>query len=474
MGNQLKDLADSGIERSVLQGIAQYGPEMLIDLEEFIGSKDFHWKLNREIFSVFHYLTHDKGAKNFDVPSMLAGAKGISIDRLGEDKNYTYLESIFDFAPTEENTKTLALSLWKLSLLRQAANKLEETRNSIFQMNGEEPIGQIISAVEDPILGFSASLCTQDMHESSDIGAGIDEYLEELMSDPKDIIGLSTGFPRWDKCVGGGLRRGSVNVIAARPKQGKSFMALNMARNIAEKGIPVLYLDTELTRIEDQLPRIISLMTGVDIEDIETGKFGGVPELKEAVFDLKEKIKSIPITHTWVGGYSPDAIVAEARRWLIKKVGFNDEGQANECMIIYDYLKIMNHDEIKSNMGEYQLLGFIMSKIYDFAKRWGIPLLALAQLNQDEVLASSDRIRWLCTSLTYLKPKTTEELNADPSTNGTKKFIIDVTRKGPGLPVGEYINIKDSLAEAKFVEGPKSKEALAQAFNAQLSNEKVQ
>lgn len=473
MSSSLKELADSGIERSVLQGIAQYGPEMLIDLEEFISSQDFYWRLNKEIFAVFHYLTHDKSAKNFDIASMLAGAKALSIERLGQDKNFEYLESLFECAPTQENTKTLALSIWKLSLLRQGIKRLDETKQALFEMNGEEPINKIMSAVEDPILNFSSSLCAEDMHESMDIGAGIDEYLEERMNDPKDIIGLSTGFPRWDKCVGGGLRRGSVNVIAARPKQGKSFIALNIARNIAEKGIPVLYLDTELTRVEDQLPRIISLMTGVDIEDIESGKFGGVPELKEAVFDLKEKIKTIPITHAWVGGYSPDAIIAEARRWLIKKVGFNEEGQANECVIIYDYLKIMNHDDIKSNLGEYQILGFVMTKIYDFAKRWGIPILALAQLNQDEVLASSDRIRWLCTSLTYLKPKTTEELNADPASNGTKKLMIDVTRKGPGLPVGEYINLKANLAEAKFEEGPKSKEALAQAFNQQLTNEKI-
>lgn len=474
MASQSKDLVDSGIERSVLQGIAQYGPDMLIDLEEFISGQDFNWKLNREIFSAFHYLTHDKNAKNFDVASVLAAAKGLSIDRLGEEKNFTYLESLFECGPTKENTKILAVSLWKLSVLRQGVKRLEETKNSLLGMSGEEPINEIISAVEDPVIGFSSSLCTQNMHESCDIGTGIDEYLEELMNDPKDIIGLSTGFPRWDACIGGGLRRGSVNVIAARPKVGKSFIALNIARNIAEKGIPVLYLDTELTRMEDQLPRIISLMTGVNIYDIETGKFGAVPELKEAVYDLKEKIKAIPITHTWVGGFSPDTIIAEARRWLIKKVGFNEEGQANECMIIYDYLKIMNHDEIKSNLGEYQILGFVMTKIYDFAKRWGIPLLALAQLNQDEVLASSDRIRWLCTSLSYLKPKTTEELNADPASNGTKKMIIDVTRKGPGLPMGEYINIKDNLAEARFTEGPKSKEALVQAFNAQLSNEKVQ
>lgn len=469
MATETKALTNNGIERSVLQGIMQYGPDMLIDLEEFLSTNDFNWKANKDIFSAAHYLTHQKNYKSFDIASIIAV---LANEKFSEGKYFTYLESLFESGPSKENTKALGLCMYKLSLARQAVTKLEETIQIMLKVTGEEPINEIISSLEDPILGFSSSLSTQDMHEATDIGEGIEEYLQTLADDPKDVIGLSSGFPRWDSCIGGGLRRGSVHVVAARPKVGKSFWALNVGRNIAEKKIPVLYLDTELTRTEDQLPRITSLISGVDIECIETGKFAAMPDMKSKVDEVTQKIKNLPMTHAWVGGFSPDAIIAEARRWLIKRVGFNEEGRANECLIVYDYLKIMNHEDIKSNLGEYQIMGFVMTKLHDFVTRWGIPLIAMAQLNQDEVLATSDRIRWLCTSLTYIKGKSSEELNVDPPTNGAKKIIIDVTRKGPGLPQGEYINLKSNLQIADFTEGPKSKEAMAQAFNDQLMNEK--
>lgn len=34
-----------------------------------------------------------------------------------------------------------------------------------------------------------------------------------------DQIGIPTGFPLWDKAIGGGLRRGTISVISARSKQ---------------------------------------------------------------------------------------------------------------------------------------------------------------------------------------------------------------------------------------------------------------
>ena len=45
------------------------------------------------------------------------------------------------------------------------------------------------------------------------------------------------------------------------------------------------------------------------------------------------------------------------RRWLAREVGINDQGKANNCVIIYDYLKIMDSAEIKGDMKEYQVLG---------------------------------------------------------------------------------------------------------------------
>ena len=70
-------------------------------------------------------------------------------------------------------------------------------------------------------------------------------------------------------------------------------MALNMARNIAKRQIPVLYLDTELTE-SYQKDRLLSLTSGCPIRKLETGKFKHYNELIE---NYAMPVKKLKITN---------------------------------------------------------------------------------------------------------------------------------------------------------------------------------
>jgi hypothetical protein len=149
-----------------------------------------------------------------------------------------------------------------------------------------------------------------------------------------------------------------------------------------------------------------------------------------------------------------------ARRWLSKKVGFTHSGAAKPCLIIYDYLKLMDDGGLKKGLQEYQLLGFLVTALHNFAVKFKLPVLATVQLNRDgiekegsEVVSGSDRIAWLCSNFTILKKKTQTELNEDPPINGTKKLVVTDTRFGAGMESGEYINVVEKLEVGKFIEG---------------------
>jgi len=238
-----------------------------------------------------------------------------------------------------------------------------------------------------------------------------------------------------------------------------SFFCLNVAKNIASNNLPVLYLDTELT-YETQLHRLISLVSGIELNKIETGKFSTDKYENEAVLSCKEQIQKIPIDHFSVAGMSPQAIISIARRWLSKRVGFTSDGSAKPCLIIYDYLKLMDDTGFKHNLQEYQLLGFLITSLHNFAVQFKLPVLATVQLNRDgvekegtEVISGSDRIGWLCSNFSILKKKSDTDLSDDPPHNGTKKLLVTDTRYGAGMEKGEYINIRDNLERATFVEG---------------------
>jgi len=217
--------------------------------------------------------------------------------------------------------------------------------------------------------------------------------------------------------------------------------------------------------------RFISLVTGVECLRIESGKFSTIDEEKEAVWSCKESIKNFPITHSSIAGLSTEAILSLCRRWIIKDVGMADNGMTNPCLIIFDYLKLMSADDLKGNIQETQLLGFLMTSLHNFALKFNIPIFATVQLNRDgveregsEVISGSDRILWLCSSFSILKNKTQEDLIEDGPVNGTKKVIICDTRFGSGMNKGDYINIKANLSSSKLTEGKLFSQIIASSF----------
>lgn len=460
MSKENAKLQDAGIERSVLAGILTHGADCFLDIEDILCVGDFYREYNQQLFTILRILVHEKNIKDFDIPNIQATAKAISYNDFATDgKRTEYLEAVFDEIGTSiENIQILAMSIYKFSLARKAFLTASKIRNDLLKINGSEPINEIISLIEDPIFDFTGQLTKNDNGIVS-LGDNFKNAMSALAAEPKDIIGLPTGFPLWDNAIGGGLRPATVNVIGARAKRGKSFVCINIARNIAGQGIPVLYLDTELTR-DLQLNRLTSLVTGVELNHIETGKYVENQHESDAIWKCQEYIEQLPISHCSVAGQSPQAIMSIARRWLVKNVGTTNSGATKPCLIIYDYIKLMDDSGFKKNLQEYQLLGFLVTTLHNFAVKHCLPVLATVQLNRDgvdkeggEVISGSDRIIWLCSNFTILKPKTQSELDEDPPSNGTKKMVVTETRFGPGMEKGDYINIKDQLQIGRFSEG---------------------
>src|SRR5690606_26676583 len=124
-------------------------------------------------------------------------------------------------------------------------------------ITGEESATQIISIAENKIFDFS-SLLNDAEGEPKIIGDGLQEYVQYIIDNPLDQVGISTQFPIWDASIGGGLRKGTVNLIGARSGVGKSIISSNMGYYIANQhNIPVLNMDTEMTR-EDHINRLLA------------------------------------------------------------------------------------------------------------------------------------------------------------------------------------------------------------------------
>ena len=472
-------LQDPGMERAILAGITTHGADCFFEVEDIICVKDFYWTCNQELFKIISHLVHKEDAKTFDIPSIQGAAKILGHDNFASGgKHSEYLEAIIEEVGSyKDNIRSLVAAVYKLSLARRGYLAAATIQANLKKITGAEGIDSIIGQIEEPIFEFTGQIMDQGAVVVS-LGQRFGNVMTALSETPKDIIGLPTGFPAWDTAIGGGFRPATVNVVGARQKAGKSFFCINVARNMAENGMPVLYLDTELTS-DTQLHRLSSLVSGVDLNHIETGQFKHNTHESEAIWGCQKHIESLSIDHFTVAGLAPHSIMSIARRWLSKTVGFTSSGAAKPCLIIYDYLKLMDSSGFKNNLQEYQLLGFLITALHNFATKFKLPVLATVQLNRDgvekegaEVVSGSDRIGWLCSNFTILKKKSQTELNEDCPSNGTKKLVVTDTRFGAGMESGEYINIIDKLEIGKLSEG-KPFSVIAQSALENQANEVV-
>lgn len=84
------------------------------------------------------------------------------------------------------------------------------------------------------------------------------ERVDRRLLDPESGATLwSTGFPLLDEELGGGLRAGTLNLLAGAQGEGKTTFALQMARRSASAGRPVVFVSFEL-EAETLLQKCIS------------------------------------------------------------------------------------------------------------------------------------------------------------------------------------------------------------------------
>lgn len=442
----MDSLSNPAAEKAVLSAMYNGGIDAYYDVSDIVRDSTFKEPYNQLMYLCIKHCYEVTKVQKCDIAAFQAAAHELGIETIVNRSDCSkHIRQIIDFQSATANLRKFAQKIRKLEIARLMFERLEQAQEQLLGINGSETITEILSIAEDQVFNFSSILNQRDEDPVS-LAEGLTELLHELKSSPVSQPGISTGFKRWDATIGGGLRGSTVNMIGARAKGFKSGLALNMSRNIAMLGLPVLYLDTEMT-LQDQQMRFTACQSKTPIRDIETGSFGQdesvASNVLQAAEDLATKGKSLD--YKSIAGFSFEEQIAVMRRWLFKKVGVTPDRKANPCVIIYDYLKLMDSEGL-NKLAEHQLLGFMMTKLQNFAVMYDIPILSFVQLNREGLdkesvaaVSQSDRIIWLCSNFSILKPKSAEEIAEDGMAGGNFKLAPLVCRHGPGLPPGEYI-----------------------------------
>ena len=168
---------------------------------------------------------------------------------------------------------------------------------------------------------------------------------------------VSTGFVKLDVALNGGFRAG-LYVLAARPAVGKSALALQWAREIAQRGTPADVVSLEMSPT-DCAGRMLSARAGAQ-KPYERSSLKVHPDkLREAA----KALAALPIRFM----DAHDATLAALRRFL--------RGE----FLVVDYLQLM---DVPGQDVRALAVGEISRTLKRISLEKNIPVLALSQLNR--------------------------------------------------------------------------------------------
>ena len=321
---------------------------------------DFYTPLYRVIFEAM------QGVEAVDMITV-----SNELQRMGqwERVGLEWLKKTMDSVSTSVNLKNYIEELKRLSFLRNCVR----FGHDVIDAAREHDIGRIDKAISN------LNADGYGVGEISTFSDALEAYIKNLAAiraSGRGILGMATGFVDIDSMLGG-LRDGSLNILAARPSMGKSALALDIARN-AQKAMKgekekVVFISLEMTK-EELAARGYTAEYLIENDNFAMG--GGQEEtwletlrqLEKNSADIDKGIGRMIINDT--GGMNMEKIRAYLH-------GLKTQG-VQIRMIIVDYLQFI----VTKGVNMVQEMGEVSRGLKNIAKDYECPVVALSQLSR--------------------------------------------------------------------------------------------
>src|ERR1700745_1425787 len=172
-----------------------------------------------------------------------------------------YLASLADGMPRVSNIEYYARIVKEKAILRNLIHATHDIQQRAFE--GEEGADAILDGAESSIFALAEDRVRAGLIPVKDIVRDNFERLERIFKEGKSVTGVPTAYTELDKLTSG-LQPSELLILAARPSQGKTALALNLMENIAIRGgHPVAMFSLEMSK-ESLLQRLLRA-AGADV-----------------------------------------------------------------------------------------------------------------------------------------------------------------------------------------------------------------
>lgn len=401
--------AHAGNEAAIIACVLRDPDGCFFEVEAKLTDQDFLTAHNRALWTVIKSLMREEVLRP-DTTAILNQANILKLEeKIG---GYDYINALFEKSIDSNNIdfyiKKVLDASTKFKIV-QATAAIDETTYSNRVYTGDNLDAEtIVGHAQDKFLQISIE--SERGSDAVNVAEDLGQLVEEAKASPTKVRGLATGFDILDNAING-LEPGTLTVLGARPKAGKSATLLNIAQHIAYQQMsPVLYIDTEMSTREQQF-RLLSILSGVAEKEIKNGTYVSNPDWDRRVDEAISIAQSGLILHKYYPDFTAEGISALTRKY---------QHQFGVGCLIFDYIKLPDSDlQLIGNVKEYQALGYLCVALKNLAGQLQIPVMTAAQIGRDGAnkghvnaneFADSDRILRYANTLLGLAPKTRDEM----------------------------------------------------------------
>lgn len=333
----------------------------LYDVVTFLQPGDFFLVKNEWVYAAILAL-HKRG-EHIDYLTVIEELRNAGrLDELGGAAYITYL---INNTPTSLYADTYGRIVERAAVRRRLQRAASEI--AMLAQSENQPVDVALDMASALLANVSQVRQLRDLQTARDLLPSVFDRVEAARE--TGSTGIPTGFADIDRRLGGGLQKGDLVLLAARPGMGKTSWMLCAAMNgmRAQAARPLIF-SMEMTA-EQLIRRWIAADSGVSTDKMRSGR---MTDAEFSAFTTAwAALDGLPFVIDDTSGLTPEQFEAKVAR-AVAEHGVN--------VVMVDYLGLMNVPGRSEN--RTQEISLISRTLKNVARRFDVPVLAASQLNR--------------------------------------------------------------------------------------------
>lgn len=337
---------------------------------EFLDEKDFYKETHRKIFAAAVELHNQRQAVDIVTVADSLRAKKV----LGEVGGPQFLQELQAKVATAAHVEHYAHIVREKSILRDLIRTATEVVGQAYRE--EKPPTELLDEAQARIMQVSQRATVTGFVDAKSLAHEVISDIEAAHQRKGAVTGIGTGFKKFDQMTAG-FQKGDLILIAARPSQGKTALALNIMSHVvlhSKAPVHTAFFSLEMSR-KAIMGRLISSEARVALHETRNGYFR-----RDKWTDLTNAGARISEAPLYINDGSSLSILelrSQARRLQLQL-----QAKGHELgLVVIDYLGLMRGPSRRAE-NRQQEVADISRGLKGLARDMNIPVVALAQLNR--------------------------------------------------------------------------------------------